>query len=1169
MNRQRVTAFVGLLALTALAAIAWLPGAVDGGFRPLGVSISALLSLAVAVGVSLAAFVLSSSARLPRAVRAVILVLAFYSVVALLSGMAAGVPFRELFSGGSFWQPLPFFLQGATIGGLIVLPAALLAAAIRVGTRHPRPGSTEHALYQAVALATTFAIVVATLPQRTNAATTQAGSSRDDAARRVAILDNSLRAIEDGHRESARDRWDPAFVVEQVGKDPAALFAWLRDNTAWIPYRGTLRGPIGVLMDRQGNSLDRAILLARLLEAAGHTARIARGELSRKQALELLPDLIAWQSARVMTVFDPDLESEPDVRTVAAQYELNGEEIERGINEQGDRIAQLVIDIQTRVANQAGRLLAAVPRPDAGTEWLARYHAALEAIRDHWWVQYEEHGVWSDLDALASAGSPSLVSAQDTFAPNAIPSELRHDVAVRVVVEHWSNGPLAESRLLEYALRPDELLGQPVNLQFWPRSMPGELHPDPNSPLGLKRVALEQREWSAVLVIGRDVVAQTVIHGVADNAAEPATGNPMGGLGGAISGLARQPQTASAPVRELTAAWIEYEIRAPGAPARSIRRAVFDLLGTAARSGGSVPQLALTDEQRLTRSLSLMMRTEILAAPSEFAQEFTTHLAAQSLAGNRDVLRAIARDELEPGDAATEHLLNNAAPAVTPLYSFALARSEWSPVRDRLLADRLAIFTRHRYPAFAGQNLVLRDGIDIVANEMGVTLAEPDAFTVRVEQGVFDTIAEAAVLQLAGRQRGNTAHAFDASQDWIVVTAAQGSAANDLDLPADAERAIAEDVGRGYSVVAPTKPIEIDAEPYSGWWRIDSATGDTLGMAANGWGQAMAERGVQYNVMVEWAKTFAFEYAFCQAVPQVMNQAVAFLQPYRNELPPWLPPLAITQDAGQLYNANKKQCLIGAMIGTGVTATLPLMLIFIRATAARWAGPLARFWRDQRGGFRIPPSWVRRPTPGLIRRQARGGPIVPEGAASSPGTTDPLGKTQPDLSRTQYDPGSAPAGPAQGAAPGTPSTPLSREAAQQNLSQAKAAQAAAEAESVRATQDFVRYRVNKPNPARDHAGDPSKWDPVVDEALQNEMWQKQQQNSLAVDRVKEAQRADTAAAAAARKAQGASGLGPALQRAPSPKLPGCPPNCGNNNPTGPAADVQIIVGGGGLSGGGT
>lgn len=103
--------------------------------------------------------------------------------------------------------------------------------------------------------------------------------SRADALPSPEVLDSSLRAIAAGESTLARDRWDPAWLASRLGPDPERARAWVKTYTAWIPYRGTLRGPAGVLMDRQGNALDRALLLAALLRTGGHTVRLAHADL--------------------------------------------------------------------------------------------------------------------------------------------------------------------------------------------------------------------------------------------------------------------------------------------------------------------------------------------------------------------------------------------------------------------------------------------------------------------------------------------------------------------------------------------------------------------------------------------------------------------------------------------------------------------------------------------------------------------------------------------------------------------------------------------------------------------------------------------------------------------------------------------------------------------------
>lgn len=140
------------------------------------------------------------------------------------------------------------------------------------------------------------------------------------------MLDSSLRALEDGVRDAPRDRWDPEYVVAQVGRNPESLYRWVQENTSWIPYRGVLRGPTGVLMDRQGNSLDRALLLADLLRRAGHSVRLARTEIPIERAEPLLLELVAIRPGIVdlePAAGDPDPVSES-----AERYALDGKAIE-------------------------------------------------------------------------------------------------------------------------------------------------------------------------------------------------------------------------------------------------------------------------------------------------------------------------------------------------------------------------------------------------------------------------------------------------------------------------------------------------------------------------------------------------------------------------------------------------------------------------------------------------------------------------------------------------------------------------------------------------------------------------------------------------------------------------------------------------------------------------
>jgi transglutaminase-like putative cysteine protease len=85
------------------------------------------------------------------------------------------------------------------------------------------------------------------------------------------------------------DGMDPAdWVIEdlvaRLDYDPAAAFSFVRDRIGYQPYAGVLRGARGTLAARAGNALDRALLLADLLERMEVRVRFAFGRLDASSA---------------------------------------------------------------------------------------------------------------------------------------------------------------------------------------------------------------------------------------------------------------------------------------------------------------------------------------------------------------------------------------------------------------------------------------------------------------------------------------------------------------------------------------------------------------------------------------------------------------------------------------------------------------------------------------------------------------------------------------------------------------------------------------------------------------------------------------------------------------------------------------------------------------------
>ncbi len=111
-----------LVLLLILGVTAWIPGGQDTGVRLFGQSTSIVLAVASACAIVFGGVLLISSGRLPLAARIAGGLLAAYGAAAFLLAVHAQTRYSDLFHGASEWSRLPWWLQGAIIGGDVVVP---------------------------------------------------------------------------------------------------------------------------------------------------------------------------------------------------------------------------------------------------------------------------------------------------------------------------------------------------------------------------------------------------------------------------------------------------------------------------------------------------------------------------------------------------------------------------------------------------------------------------------------------------------------------------------------------------------------------------------------------------------------------------------------------------------------------------------------------------------------------------------------------------------------------------------------------------------------------------------------------------------------------------------------------------------------------------------------
>lgn len=727
----------------------------------------------------------------------------------------------------------------------------------------------------------------AILPASARIAASPGATPALEPAQRVELLEKWMALAEAVRADIDTTEFDVDALAAKLGADSNAAFAWVRDHTALVPYRGALRGARGVLLDRVGSSLDRALLLGELLKAGGHTVRLAHGELTDTVARQLL--------ARPHASQVPVLRA-PDFVRYARQSGLPEAEIKAAF-EAGDRAdRRMRTDVASRVSNELeiiAKLIGKTPAVDD--------RERVAAIQDHWWIQLADHDDWIDLDLDAPAKRGLTARETRDVAPLADLGAETHRVRVRVTVERWRAGDLDESSAVEREFVPGDLVGTAVTLFHAPSHPP--TNSDPFTPKGVERLRtaiIDEDEWTPVLVVGKDQFAdksftdrgEVVVRPppVGTSASLPSA-DVFGGIGGALGGGEPPPALAKSPAPPkhrdakragiLTAEWIDYEIVVPGRPVQKIRRQIFDLVGPASRAaGGAIPKPVVDTERWGLRGFALVGRHDMLLLPAQLPEAFVTALELDNLAANNDALRDLAMVEPSQGPSAVLDIVQRIHGLPMALLDLAVSRARWAR-HDDVYLDGPNILAYH------AQGVV--EGYDIVAGDTDTRPGVARPFAARLEQGILDANLEAVLFHArSGASSSGTAELMQQhGTDWQVVRSATAAGWRSASVSPDLRARVDRDLADGSIVVV--RPGENSLKAY---WRLDPHTGAVLAVGDRGWGQSVTERvalgllgfGIGYGVCrYDQGKSGTTFGAKCLCLGAV-GAALALLQPVSGTL---------------------------------------------------------------------------------------------------------------------------------------------------------------------------------------------------------------------------------------------------------------------------------------------
>ncbi|MFZ0544430.1 MAG: hypothetical protein WAM60_03270, partial [Candidatus Promineifilaceae bacterium] len=668
--------------------------------------------------------------------------------------------------------------------------------------------------------------------------------------------------IEELRSKIDRSQFDLDALLDKLDYDPDQIISFVTDEIAFEQYPGVLRGAQGTLMSRAGNALDQCILLATLLKNAGADARIARATLSQEDARRLLDRMFLPHPPRSPA---GDLKA---MEEVIGQAGGNG-------GEPGAESAASISDFFSEVGNQQKDFRATALQITA--DFQERLKAAGIALgdpemsrklvteaQDYFWVEYRltASGPWETVHpAFGKDASPNvqkMATIQDS-----IPQELQQRVRFDVEIEQQLNGQLTRKKVMATWERPTaNLIGVQMSYASAPSGVEhAEDFADPSE------VA---RKSNFFIPVFNGNVAPGAQFFDLDGVTIPpeAAGSPASGVfkqvgektesaASALSGLGAMstPGEKQADIRSLTGAWLTYTLIAPGENEKSIRRTLFDPVGTDRRKGDHiVGSVGVLDPVQAT--LALAQRVTFMVSPCDYPDAYILDRGLEQLLHARLMWQTLL--DLQYGKSTAE--------ASQDAWKSAQKSPEFMlfPIIQAFLHNSPNMVSYVATPSIIGswsgissENDQLSEffATDIVYQGRRTLQAGADGPQAAVNEammsGIWASVNERFAALAGGLNSVTPVGAIDtlrsAKQNavrMVVITPKNQAAVSSLNVPKTMRSSIHAALTQGYAVVTPER---VAAGMFPGWWRVDPLTGATLGMGPQG-------RGVELTMEVLFNK---------------------------------------------------------------------------------------------------------------------------------------------------------------------------------------------------------------------------------------------------------------------------------------------------------------------------
>jgi transglutaminase-like putative cysteine protease len=585
-------------------------------------------------------------------------------------------------------------------------------------------------------------------------------------------------------------------------KTPAAAFAFVRNQVAFEPYRGVMKGAQQTLVTRGGNAIDRALLLAALLRAQGVQSSIASGELSQAQAAALIAQ-IARRPAAVELVA-------ASVPTAVKATRADQSPRDQILKAPTSRAAANLKDAEASIQAVSAAFDRAGKRPSPRVD-------AADSVRTHYWVRANLPGGVTDLDPTLEAATEGsrMTELRQTYDSPAVPAAQHQRLSLRVVAEYVEAGSIRSIELVTAEATAADLAGKALRFVVAPT-----------------KLAREQNEFGVQLVLGDAKPAGATFLVRSTSGPKRTIADMLGG--------------GDDPADSPTLGRLSLEVRshAPGMSDLTYRRVIADRLNDA--GNGIRPDMRNDDS---IRSLLLQAWDGMLDVGAVHPAELVA-IRLKTAEAQQSMLQR-ARNETQPFglDALAPPTLS---PLVAGFLYFSglghaqVLNTHGSGSRVYHIRPRVA-FLRNGLAVHdwtqAGVSRRFQRSIDLLNAPFGIAGPQTDSANLALRLGVADANLERSfsrpgeefttiALLRAGESQRVPATIVHPGDDAVV---------GGLDLPSEIISVLRAELRHGRTLILPRSLIALNEVRTYGWWGFDSESGVPLGQMELGAGQAGVE----------------------------------------------------------------------------------------------------------------------------------------------------------------------------------------------------------------------------------------------------------------------------------------------------------------------------------------